>query len=131
MQCPKCEKPLCAEESCHSCPSCGGVWFNVDEARCYFNYEDHVEIKTPHPSSLMFGNSPYTCPACLTQLSHIQSGDKLHLEQCGRCKGLYFDAGESIQLRSMLARGFGEPDFLSAVREMIELIAGTHRGPYR
>lgn len=79
----------------------------------------------------MFGNSAYTCPACLNQLSHIQSGDKLHLEQCGRCKGLYFDAGESLQLRSMLASGISEPDFLSVVWEVMELIAGSHRGPYR
>ncbi len=64
-------------------------------------------------------------------LKHIQLGKELSLEQCNRCKGLYFDAGESIQLRSMLASGFGGPEIFIKVREVMEIIAGTHRGPYR
>ncbi len=132
MQCPKCSQLLSAEDACHSCPACGGVWFSVNEARRYFGHGDQAAVEAPaHVSALVFGNSRFSCPACFNQLSHIQSGEMLHLEQCGLCKGLYFDAGESIKLRSMLAQGFSRPDFLSAVREMLELIAGTHHGPYR
>ena len=132
MQCPKCRQDLSREESCHSCPSCGGVWFNLDQAKSYFNYQGLKKTQAPVPSSgIIISYSHYLCPTCFTVLSNIRSGQKLSLEQCDRCKGLYFDAGESLQLRSLIASGIGGPEFLAEVREIIEVIAGTYQGPYR
>ena len=60
-------------------------------------------------------------------MARIDVEGVLVLDRCGRCGGLFFDAGESIALRSRLAAGHGGPQLRSKVIAVL-----THSiGPFR
>jgi Zn-finger nucleic acid-binding protein len=124
MNCPKCRNKLVLEPACHSCPSCGGNWFTIDQAQRFFGFDVQEE---PTERSFPGVASGLSCPDCPGQLVHIEAADDLVLDQCARCGGLYFDAGELLKLKSKIGQGVGGPEF----RRVLQAIIMSYHGPYR
>ena len=128
--CPRCGSDLVAEVMCSSCRRCGGTWFTIEQAERYFCFEaTEARGLGPGPSSPADRDAPavLACPACTGDLIKIEPADDLVLDQCERCSGLFFDAGESLSLKSKLIAGYGGPELRRAMLRVV-----MHRqGPYR
>lgn len=127
MDCPACKTPMVDEDGCCSCSDCGGVWFTPVEARDYFGFaSDEAAVAVPDASAPAVNDR--LCPSCLAGLHHFDVGESLGLDRCGGCGGLYFDAGESLKLRSLLAVGHDGPTLRA---RMLGLVGAPGSGPYR
>jgi Zn-finger nucleic acid-binding protein len=127
MNCPQCHQALAHEPGCHSCPTCGGVWFEQQEALLYFGFKDVSVSAEVVTENIIERSSDRRCPACNLWMDSIELDHVLVLDRCLQCKGLFFDAGESLALRSKLVAGHGGPSF----RRKVFTAVSYRTGPYR
>ena len=101
--CAKCGGKLRARETTggvvmDECRDCHGVWLDSHElvrilgAEVSFTGESEEAAPEQSPLDDVVGD----CPRCHQRLKvHQVPGEhSFHVEQCGRCKGIWFDAGE-------------------------------------
>ena len=114
MKCPACETPMkevpageVQVDIC--CDGCGGIWFDAKELQ---RFDDGEEF---NPESLVTTRITRTdidqkairhCPRCPREVLVRQFADrnnKVEINQCWSCGGVFLDIGELAALRSEFA----------------------------
>jgi Zn-finger nucleic acid-binding protein len=79
------------------CPSCKGVWLEHDDVIAYM--KEHL-AKEGLPSKMvgLLETPPVPaglhCPSCSDEALHLLKLRGVEVEQCGKCRGTFFDVGE-------------------------------------
>ena len=81
----------------HSCFYCEGVWLTEEAFNAVEIDPDHrqeIEKLFDNPVNAERSLKTRRCPTCPGQYLEIVFNDKLELDRCSRCKGIFFDKGE-------------------------------------
>ncbi|NGP51983.1 MFS transporter [Thioalkalivibrio sp. XN8] len=106
MRCPKCradmEQVMIDNTEVDRCFSCHGLWFDAGELSKLRTKEaaaalDIGDIKTGKTQNRV---DNYRCPRCAGPMHRMVDPEQPHIwfEQCGSCRGSFFDAGELTDL---------------------------------
>jgi Zn-finger nucleic acid-binding protein len=112
IKCPVCldvllsDQPLEEQLPAKQCSRCGGSWVHAQD------YWDWLERQKAGPTHGVTSDSPALvprahparprrCPECGHFLTHAKVGNGVmfHLDRCGTCGGIWFNAGEWQALR--------------------------------
>ena len=114
MRCPKCrsdmEQVMVGDVEVDRCSSCHGLWFDDGELNKLRTREaaaalDIGDIKTGKEQNKI---EHYRCPRCAGPMNRLVDPEQTHIwfEQCGSCRGSFFDAGELTDLATVSASDF-------------------------
>jgi PAT family beta-lactamase induction signal transducer AmpG len=114
MRCPKCrsdmEQVMIGDTEVDRCSSCHGLWFDSGELGKLRTREaaaalDIGDIKTGKAQNRI---EQYRCPRCAGPMNRLVDPAQTHIwfEQCGSCRGTYFDAGELTDLATVSVSDF-------------------------
>ena len=114
MRCPKCrsdmEQVMIGDTEVDRCYSCHGLWFDTGELGKLRNKEaaaalDIGDIKIGKEQNRI---EQYRCPRCAGPMNRLVDPAQTHIwfEQCGSCRGAFFDAGELTDLATVTASDF-------------------------
>ena len=101
--CPKCQLAMATYEQAgvtlDLCQRCHGLWFDRGE----LEKVEHLGVELVRLQSSVV--APRPCPRCSGRLNEakLAGSDGLLLDECDRCGGLFFDAGELDRLRRLKA----------------------------
>jgi Zn-finger nucleic acid-binding protein len=101
MDCPKCgeqmEQVVFHDIEVDRCSKCRGIWFDEFEKEDILEQGgaeviDDGDDRVGH----IFNRDRYTCPRCKGEMIRMVDAEQPHIwyEQCGGCRGTFFDAGE-------------------------------------
>lgn len=103
MKCPACKNPLreksAGEMTLDMCyGGCGGIWFDATElqrvsARAATTLHSIWNVPTSHVKL----TEPRRCPRCpelILERKWFSDLQKVEIDQCGKCGGIWLDAGE-------------------------------------
>jgi Zn-finger nucleic acid-binding protein len=121
LRCPKCGSEMVRVSfqgvEIDRCTNCGGLWFDVlehEELRRLEGAESIDKGNAAVGQALDQRQSAYPCPRCGTPLTRITDPHQpqIHLDKCSRDYGVFFDAGEfrdwkSLTLEERLRDWFG------------------------
>lgn len=109
MHCPKCTREM--EKVTHGgvevdrCTGCHGIWFDLLEREKLTALEDSKKID---PGSAEVGANwnvvdRIDCPKCGTRMARLVDPQQRHVwyEACETCNGIFLDAGEFRDLKSL------------------------------
>jgi Zn-finger nucleic acid-binding protein len=140
MKCPAC-KSLLREKGasgmtldiCYG--GCGGIWFDANElqrvdARAATSL--HTIWTAPHKKVEL--TEPRLCPRCPDQVldrKWFSAAEKVEIDQCPKCGGIWLDAGEfSVIFDEMKVSKITPPGWAVAMAEAAALVASrTSRPP--
>ena len=114
MRCPKCradmEQITIDGTEVDRCSSCYGLWFDDGELRKLRNKEaaaalDIGDVKVGNQQNKI---EHYRCPRCAGPMHRLVDPEQTHIwfEQCGSCRGSFFDAGELTDLATVSVSDF-------------------------
>jgi PAT family beta-lactamase induction signal transducer AmpG len=114
MRCPKCrsdmEQVVIEGTEVDRCSSCHGLWFDAGELGKLRNKQaaaalDIGDIDTGKRQNEI---EHYRCPRCAGPMNRLVDPGQTHIwfEQCGSCRGTFFDAGELTDLATVSASDF-------------------------
>ena len=114
MRCPKCrsdmEQIMIDGTEVDRCTSCHGLWFDDGELSKLRNKEaaavlDIGDIKTGKQQNTI---EHYRCPRCAGPMHRLVDPEQTHIwfEQCGSCRGSFFDPGELTDLATVSVSDF-------------------------
>ena len=101
MQCPNCDEKMGAVSSsnvtAHKCFFCEGTWLSDEAFRAIKmapGYREAMECILENSSEI--GEKPSTrkCPECPVTNLRVTYNEKLELDRCPSCAGVFFDKGE-------------------------------------
>jgi membrane associated rhomboid family serine protease/Zn-finger nucleic acid-binding protein len=106
-QCPKCRQPMSVYDhqgvALDLCARCHGLWFDAGELG---KLEDTPLETTALETSAAPGEGGVICPRCQAPLtaSRVIGGGDLVIDECGRCRGVFLDAGELRRIQMLRSR---------------------------
>jgi MFS transporter, PAT family, beta-lactamase induction signal transducer AmpG len=114
MRCPKCrsdmEQVMIGNTEVDRCFACHGLWFDDGELSKLRTREaaaalDIGDIKTGKKQNQV---DHYRCPRCAGPMHRMVDPGQPHIwfEQCGSCRGSFFDAGELTDLVTVSVADF-------------------------
>jgi membrane associated rhomboid family serine protease/Zn-finger nucleic acid-binding protein len=108
------------------CPTCRGLWFDGGEVE----KAEHLAVELVRTKATGIAHRP--CPRCSGRLEEatLAGPGSLLLDECSRCGGLFFDAGELGRLRrhkAAVRRAAAEAD-TRMLREFAERKRRRQRG---
>jgi PAT family beta-lactamase induction signal transducer AmpG len=114
MRCPKCrsdmEQIIIDGTEVDRCSSCHGLWFDSGELSKLRTREaaavlDIGDVKKGKEQNKI---ENYRCPRCAGPMNRLVDPAQPHIwfEQCGSCRGSFFDAGELTDLATVSASDF-------------------------
>ena len=87
------------------CSGCHGLWFDrrEDEKLRYRPGAEVIDDGDPRVGRAHNDARDARCPRCATRMIRMVDAEQPHIwyESCGSCGGVYFDAGEFRDLRSV------------------------------
>ena len=111
MNCPSCHsalQPLNATAAeLDFCPACKGVWFDRDELKKFDNPEEPVPKEINIPAATPendYSAGARKCPKCADAVMCRRSfdvQDKVEVDQCLSCSGIWLDGGEVAAVRAL------------------------------
>jgi uncharacterized protein len=111
MQCPKCHHPMRAKEfgtdlTVQRCEHCGGLFCArgvLPRLRREWLAETVLDTGDPRSGRQRDAQREVDCPACGQRMrSESDPGQPhIHLEHCPDCQGVFLDAGELTDLKSV------------------------------
>jgi Zn-finger nucleic acid-binding protein len=107
MNCPACKSPLREKgasgmtlDICYG--GCGGIWFDATELeRVSAQSATALHSIWSVPVSNVKRTEPRMCPRCPDQIlarKWFSDSQKVEIDQCPRCGGIWLDAGEFSQV---------------------------------
>ena len=106
LKCPKCQHGM--HEVTHGdvtidrCSTCHGLWFDDGELSKLRNKEAAAALDIGDVTTGKEQNKieNYRCPRCAGPMNRLVDPEQPHIwfEQCGSCRGSFFDAGEMTDL---------------------------------
>lgn len=134
MNCPRCTSDLVAIESdnvtvdlCQK--SCGGIWFDwqelkkVDEA--HETDTEFLDILSASNTKKIDLSEKLNCPHCLdiVMYRHFHSvKQKVEMDECPKCGGIWLDTGELTQIRKNFAT---DEERVAAAQKFVETTFGN------
>jgi Zn-finger nucleic acid-binding protein len=125
MMCPKCGKdtlePFGSVEGVHIdfCKGCKGIWF--DEGELAFYTEMPVDVPRLAEALAAGRRTGLECPRCsaqvLVEVSYLP-GEKLLLDVCPGCRGVFVDKGELPEVEKISTRCRGAESILVVARQL-------------
>ncbi|MEE4162461.1 MAG: MFS transporter [Woeseiaceae bacterium] len=114
MRCPKCrsdmEQIMIDGTEVDRCSSCHGLWFDDGELRKLRTKEAAavLDIGDARTGKLQNEVEHYRCPRCAGSMNRLVDPAQPHIwfEQCGSCRGSFFDAGELTDLATVSMSDF-------------------------
>jgi len=114
MRCPKCrsdmEQIMIDGTEIDRCTTCHGLWFDSGELGKLRNKKaaaalDIGDVKTGKKQNEIVR---YRCPRCAGPMNRLVDPKQTHIwfEQCGSCRGSFFDAGELTDLATVSISDF-------------------------
>ena len=114
MRCPKCrsdmQQIMINGMEVDRCSSCHGLWFDDGELGKLRNKEAAAALDI---GDVMTGKKQneiehYRCPRCAGPMNRLVDPKQTHIwfEQCGSCRGSFFDAGEFTDLATVSISDF-------------------------
>jgi len=114
MRCPKCrsdmEQIMIDGTEVDRCSACHGLWFDAGELSRLRNREAAAALDV---GDVVTGKKQneierYRCPRCAGPMNRLVDPGQPHIwfEQCGSCRGSYFDAGELTDLATVSVSDF-------------------------
>ena len=88
------------------CPQCGGTFFDQGEMFAALGlHADPSYWDRPECQGGM-ADAPIHCPRCDGHmvLQTVQQGDKVELDRCGHCQGIWLDRGEAERIMAIGAK---------------------------
>jgi membrane associated rhomboid family serine protease/Zn-finger nucleic acid-binding protein len=87
------------------CQKCRGLWFDTGELRKVENIALEL-VPVPSGPAAARVNVGRVCPRCAVPLSQavVRDATDLVLDECGRCMGLFLDAGELRRIQFLKAQ---------------------------
>jgi Zn-finger nucleic acid-binding protein len=103
MKCPSCKGPLREKSAggmtldiCYG--GCGGIWFDANElGRVSAQAATSLHSIWAVPTTNVKLTEPRVCPRCPDQLLErkwFSEQQKVEIDQCPKCSGIWLDAGE-------------------------------------
>jgi Zn-finger nucleic acid-binding protein len=133
MKCPACKNPLREKgangmtlDICYG--GCGGIWFDANElesvdARAATSL--HTVWTAPHKKVAL--TEPRLCPRCPEQVLNrkwFSAAEKVEIDQCPKCGGIWLDAGEFSQIfAEMKVTKITPPGWATAMAEAAALVS--------
>lgn len=109
MECPKCQGEMKEIDSSEGvtldfCGSCHGLWFDLGEVADYF--ELSVDIPDLDTTNATKTKTSLVCPKCKELLEELRYSalDRLLVDRCPGCGGIFLDKGEVPMLERLSAR---------------------------
>lgn len=107
MNCPKCgavmEQVIFEDIQVDRCTRCKGLWFDEFEKDDLQRLEgaEAIDIGDPRTGRQYNKSDSYPCPKCKGVMIRMVDPRQSHIwfEQCGSCRGTFFDAGEFRDLK--------------------------------
>ena len=114
MRCPKCrsdmQQILIDDTEVDRCSACHGLWFDDGELSKLHNKEAAAALDIGEVSVGKKQNEieHYRCPRCAGPMNRLVDPEQTHIwfEQCGSCRGSFFDAGELTDLATVSVSDF-------------------------
>ena len=114
MQCPKCrsgmQQIMIDGTEVDRCSACHGLWFDAGELDKLRNKEAAAALDIGDVSIGKKQNEieHYRCPRCAGPMNRLVDPEQPHIwfEQCGSCRGSFFDAGELTDLATVSVADF-------------------------
>jgi len=114
MRCPKCrsdmEQIMIDGTEIDRCSACRGLWFDAGELSKLRSKEAAVALDI---GDVITGKEQneiehYRCPRCAGPMNRLVDPGQPHIwfEQCGSCRGSFFDAGELTDLATVSISDF-------------------------
>ena len=114
MRCPKCrsdmQQIMIDDTEVDRCSACHGLWFDDGELSKLRNKEAAAALDI---GNVMTGKKQneiehYRCPRCAGPMNRLVDPEQPHIwfEQCGSCRGSFFDAGELTDLATVSVSDF-------------------------
>src|SRR5438067_315826 len=107
MDCPKCGALMQLVEfggvEIDRCTGCGGIWLDPmepEQLRALAGSES-IDTGSAARGARMNDAEEVDCPRCRVSLFRVRNPGGLILDQCPRCHGTYFDAGEFRRFKSV------------------------------
>jgi uncharacterized protein len=132
MKCPACKGPLREKgaggmtlDVCYG--GCGGIWFDAAELERVGGHAAaslHTVWQTPHKK--VAPTEPRLCPRCPNQgldRRWFSAAEKVEIDQCPECRGIWLDAGEFTQVcEEIKVAKVSPPGWSVAVAEAVALV---------
>lgn len=107
LACPKCgatmEEVEFEDVVLDRCTGCAGIWFDVDEHARLMTQGGSEDVDTGDAAEgrKQDATRDIDCPKCGLRMLHRSAlkARRIDYEQCGRCHGAYFDAGEFTEMK--------------------------------
>ena len=114
MRCPKCRADMVQIAidgvEVDRCSTCHGLWFDEGELSQMRSKEAAAVLDTGDVATGKQQNKieHYRCPRCAGPMNRLVDPQQTHIwfEQCGTCRGSFFDAGELTDLANVTASDF-------------------------
>jgi Zn-finger nucleic acid-binding protein len=114
MRCPKCrsdmEQTMIDGTEIDRCSACHGLWFDAGELNKLRNKEAAAVLDIGDVTAGKQQNEieHYRCPRCSGPMNRLVDPGQTHIwfEQCGSCRGSFFDAGELTDLATVSISDF-------------------------
>src|SRR5678816_2999230 len=137
MKCPACNKTLREKgaggitlDMCYG--GCGGIWFDASELE---NVNDRAAA-TLHtiwqiPSRIKPPGEPRSCPRCPEQVLErkwFSDAQKVEIDQCPKCGGIWLDDGEFSSIYAEIKKGrTGSPAWAIAMVDAVTFVRTDSR----
>ncbi|MGI9201152.1 MAG: MFS transporter, partial [Woeseiaceae bacterium] len=114
MRCPKCRSDMVQVAidgvEIDRCSTCHGLWFDEGELSQMRSKEAAVVLDVGDVATGKQQNEieNYRCPRCAGPMNRLVDPQQTHIwfEQCGTCRGSFFDAGELTDLANVTVSDF-------------------------
>jgi len=139
MKCPACKNPLrekgaggMALDVCYG--GCGGIWFDPAELESV-NTRSATTLHTvwqapPHKQVVL--TEPRFCPRCpdlVLDRRWFSAAEKVEIDQCPKCGGIWLDAGEFTRVyEEIKGAAVAPPAWAAAMAEAAALVAAKSSG---
>ena len=138
MKCPACKNPLREKgagglvlDVCYG--GCGGIWFDARELEG-INATAATTLHTiwQVPVSNVKLTDPRMCPRCPQQIldrKWFSPAEKVEIDQCPKCNGIWLDAGEFSRIyQEIQGAKVAPPGWAKAMAEAATLVAAKIPG---
>jgi len=114
MRCPKCRSDMVQiaidGTEVDRCITCHGLWFDDGELEKLRNRQaaEILDVGSVQTGKVQNEIENYRCPRCAGKMNRLVDPKQTHIwfEQCGTCKGSFFDAGEFTDLATVSVSDF-------------------------
>ena len=84
------------------CPKCNGIWLDSGELKKVLKDREVTDYLTKYVGTK--ARSPLICPRC-RNLMDIEMAEDIETDVCLKCRGIWLDAGELVDLKNIRDNG--------------------------